>query len=317
MRRFQIIFIICLAVLVTACNKQLEKTKVIKLVTNPWPGYEYLHLAESQGYYEEVGLNLRLIALGSLADAQRAYIQGHSDGLTSTIVEAVQAQSLGGEPLSVVLIPDYSNGGDVIVASDTVKNMKDLKGKVIGAEVSSLGIYVLQRALVKNSLTLEDVKIINVEQSNGLNMMKKGEIDAFVTYAPYSIDILKIDGNHTIFSSAEIPYEVIDTVSFSKKILAQNPDLVPKLRKAWQMALEFATRHPQQAIAIMAEREGMAPEEFEAVLQEVQVLTLEQQQAFSIEHDLEQAAKDVCQTLVYVNAIEQDCSKLPNIFYNH
>jgi hypothetical protein len=46
--------------------------------------------------------------------------------------------------LKVIPIPDYSNGGDVIIADTRIGNMLGLKGKRIGCEVSSLGIYILQ-----------------------------------------------------------------------------------------------------------------------------------------------------------------------------
>lgn len=288
----------------------------IKIGVNPWPGYEFLYLAEKKGFYKQVGLNVKLLQLVSLADAQRAYVNGKTDGLASTIIEAVQAEALGGKPLSVVMVPDYSNGGDVILASKNYDNVADLEGKVIGAEVSSLGIFVLERALRKAGLSLANVTLVNTEQAQGEAMLLDGRIDAFVTYPPVSIDILKHDQFHKVFGSDEIPKEIIDTVSLSKEVIAANPGVVEKLREAWQLALDYVNKHPEEAYAIMATREGITPEEFAGVLSDLVILNTQEQNALFTEGDaLRKSAVSVCHTLVHVKAINVDCSGYGDIIY--
>ena len=139
MKRFALC--VCVLALLTACAK--KEPRPITIAINPWPGYELLYLAEKKQFFEKVGANIKLYQLGSLSDAQRAYLNGQVDGLTSTLIEAVQAQVLGGQALKIIMVPDYSNGGDVIVSNKSASSISDLKGKTIGCEVSSLGIYIL------------------------------------------------------------------------------------------------------------------------------------------------------------------------------
>jgi len=154
-------FLVCLF----GCSPSADDK--IKISINPWPGYEFLYLAEQKGIFEQVGLNIELVQTSTLSDAQRAYINNYVDGFTSTLVEAIQVEPLGGNSIKVVLLPDFSNGGDVILANKSIQSITDLKGKNIGCEVSSLGIYILQQALSKYGLLIEDVNIINTEQANG------------------------------------------------------------------------------------------------------------------------------------------------------
>jgi len=297
-----------------ACGK--KEVSPVEIAINPWPGYEFLFLAEQKGFFKEIGLNAKLIQLGSLSDAQRSYVNGYTDGLASTVIEAVQAQALGSSPLEIVLVPDYSDGGDVIIARKELSNISALKGKNIGCEVSSLGIFLLQRALAKAGLNLSDVNIINVEQINGERLMQDKKIDAFVSYPPVSISILKQDEFHKVFSSAEIPKEIIDTISISKKALAQNPDFVPKLHKVWQMALDYYQQHPEDAIKIMSQREGISPSDFAGVLSDLKLInTKGQKEIFQSPETLQQSIIEVCKTLVDIDAIDTDCEQYTKLIY--
>jgi len=314
MKLFSLLSLILITLCLSACGK--KETPPVEIAINPWPGYEFLFLAEQKGFFKEVELNAKLVQLGSLSDAQRSYVNGYTDGMASTVIEAVQAQVLGNKPLEIVMVPDYSNGGDVIIARKEFSNISELKGKNIGCEVSSLGIFLLQRALVKAGLSLNDVNIVNVEQMNGESLMQSKAIDAFVSYPPVSINILKQDKFHKVFSSAEIPKEIIDTISISKQALAQNPGFVPKLHKVWQMALDYHHSNPEDALKIMAQREGISSEDFEGVLSDLKVVNLEgQKEIFQSPEKLQQSVTEVCKTLVNIDAINANCEKLPNFVY--
>lgn len=313
MKFLKVALISSLLFLASCVEKPLEP---ITIGINPWPGYEYLYLAENKGFFDKVGLNLRLVQLSSLSDVQRAYLGGRVNGLASTLIEVVQATQLSDRPLKIVLIPDYSNGGDVILSHKNITSMADLKGKSVGVELGSLGIFFLHRALTKVGLRLSDVNVINIEQTEVEEAMLSGSVDAYVTYPPTSISILKRDQFHSIFSSADIPFEIIDTVAISAETLRAEPEFVPKLHQAWQMALDFAKQHPQESSAIMAEREGISVRDFDAAAQGLAILdAAEQVKLFENADALQQSAKDVCQVLVDIKSLEVGCDSLPDIIY--
>ena len=301
--------------LLIACTEKNKEP--LTLAINPWPGYEMLYLAQQKNYFSKVGLNLKLVELGSLSDAQRAYLRGNVDGMTSTLIEAIQAQVMGNRPLKIVLLPDYSNGGDVIISRKGISNIQQLKGKTIGCEVSSLGIFMLKRALQLADMTLDDIVVKNVEQADGLRALENKEIDAFISYPPASVTILSQEEYQIIFDSSQIPNEIIDAVSFSEQALAENPDLFSKIHRAWQMALEDYQKDPLAAANIMAAREHISAQDFISILDnEIKVLSTQQQQAlFQQPEDILQTIKSVCQTLVLSKSINTDCASFPNILY--
>lgn len=305
-----------MSVLVILCGltscRPLPTDSPIKIATNPWPGYEFLHLAKQQGFFKANGLNVELLELTSLNDAQFAYINRSADGFTSTLVEAVKAPIMGGKPLKIIMLPDYSNGGDMIIASEQFKSLAELKGKRIGCEVSSLGLYFLARALEVEGLSLDDVEVVNIEQSTTMVDLSDNRLDAVVTYTPFSIKILKQPGFHTVFSSADIPNEILDTISFSEEILQQHPGLADKMHKTWEMTLDFVSRNPQKSYSYMAKRHGVSVTDYQEALKDVVVLN-SQQQRHILQNKVEFAAKtkQVCKTLTYARAFDIDCDNLP------
>lgn len=311
--RFCLAAFTLVACTLVACTK--APPKVVTIAINPWPGYEFLYLAETKGYLQTTELKIKLVQLSSLSDVKRAYATGRVEGMTSTLIEAVQAQFLG-QPLEIVLIPDYSNGGDVILASTSINDVSALKGKTVGCEVSSLGIYMLQRALQSHGMSIEDVNVLNVEQLQGEQSMLNGTIDAFVSYPPVSVEISKYPQFHSIFSSADIPSEVIDSIAISKTALAQHPELVKLIHQAWDRVLRDVAQDPQSAYAIMAEREGISVEDFTATLDDLKIIDgAGQQQFFTNPQKLQQATRNVCKTLEHVGALRGDCNELPNTVY--
>ena len=304
-----------LAMLMVGCGpKKVEEAVTIAI--NPWPGYELLYLAKQKGFYRQVGANIELVQVSTLSDAQRAYLTGHVDGFASTMIEAIQVAPLGGKPIKIVLLADYSDGGDVIIAPTSIENMQALRGQTIGCEVSSLGIFVLERALRQHQMQLDDVNVINVEQGAAVSALAVGKIAAMVTYPPYSVEIQSSGDYRQLFSTKEIPEEVLDTLSISSSVLAEHPQLVDQIHQAWQLTLDYMHQYPEEAMAIMAKREGLQVAEFKEALADLKLLSIEEQHKLFAQRDkLTQLGYSVCETLVKIGAIESDCLHVDNLFY--
>lgn len=302
-----------LTLLLNGCTPSHQDTPV-KIAINPWPGYEFLFLAQEKGFFEEEGINIELIEMASLADVQRVYTQGRTDGLASTMIEAVQASGLTQEPLSIILIPDYSNGGDIILAHKNIQSIGDLKGKKVGAEIGSLGMFILSRALSKSGLSLQDVDVLNVEQLNAEQSLKNHNIDAVVTYPPYSTSILKHADYHEIFNTTQIPGDVIDTISIRSSTLEQlGPDWIRKFHQAWDKALQYSQKYPMESHQIMADREGITRAEFTEALTGLKLLTSQQSQDALYSQQLKDNIMNVCTTLSSANTLSFSCDSIHNL----
>jgi len=238
----------------------------LRIGLNAWPGYEFLYLAQQKGFYREGGVEVRLVEFNSLSDARRAYERGQLDGLGTTVVEVLQARSQPGRNLQVVDVIDYSDGADVILAKPTRTGKDSLRGARVGVELGSLGIYVLARALEEQGLTLKDITPIALDQLSMQEAFGKGELDAMVTYPPVSIAMMKDGKAAVLYSTAKIPGEVVDVIAMDEKMVREQTVAVSKLLQAFRRAMDFHASNPAEANKIMAEREGITPEEFAIAL---------------------------------------------------
>lgn len=301
--------------LLVSCKE--EKPQTLRIAINAWPGYEALNLAKEKGFFEQTGLKVEFVQVASLADTQRVYLNNKVDGLTSTLIEATQIQSFAVRPIKIALITDYSLGGDVIIADKSIADIQGLKGKSIGTEVSSLGIYVLQRGLQKAGLSLQDVSIKNVEQMSGIREMNNNNISAFVSYPPISVELLKYPDYHVVFDSSDIPKEVVDIVSISQSYLEQHPNTLDKLWRAWQLAYDFIKSHPKEAMTIMAKYEGLSEAEFTEAFANLQMQPGNEQSRLINSDFLKDITERVCSTLSEINSINGSCGFVPSMFYDN
>jgi len=279
--RRQIVALLPVVALTVIVGCSAAPAPTLRVGLNPWPGYEFLFLAQEKGFYRDEGVSVRLIEFNSLTDARRAYERGQLDAMGTTVIEVLQARDQSSRSPQIVQVVDYSDGADVILAQPEIKNGASLYGKRVGVELASLGVYVLARALAIHGLKLADVKTISMDQSSMEEAFQKSELDAVVTYPPASIKLLRDDRSNTIFSTAEISGEVIDVIAVEENINTVRRDDVAKLLRAFQRAVAYTAQNPADAHAIMAAREGISADEFRSALNDgIKVLSAADQAAF-------------------------------------
>ncbi|MBM3393843.1 MAG: hypothetical protein FJY37_04245 [Betaproteobacteria bacterium] len=258
---------------------------------NSWPGYEFARLAREKGYYQDEGVQVKLVELPSLSDSRRAYERGQLDGMFSTVVEVLQAKQHGERQPVIAWVTDYSNGADVVLSVPSIKSVRGLRGARVGLELGSLNTYLLARSLDTVGLSLTDVTLVNLASTELATAVRSGEVDAVVTYPPMSLELEKSLRMRPLFSSAEIPGEVLDVLSFDATVLAQRQADVRAMLRAYVRAAQYARDHPDEAYRIMATQAGLSVEEFKQAIEggiEL-VYAKDQHQFFAANGPLEQA----------------------------
>lgn len=250
----------------------------LRLAINQWAGYEFAVLAKELGYFEDAGIDVRLLELTSLGDVRRAFERGQADGMFGTSIELVQSRDSGRDPVPV-LIANFSNGADALVVSTSIGHLNDLRGKKIGVEVGTLGMYLLTRALDSSGLSWKDIEIVHVPLNAQMSAMELGQLDGVVTFPPNSTKLIASGHFHTIFSSADIPGEVVDLLSIDSDVLASRGTDLDAFRSAYFKAVAFSRADPSLAAGMMSERLGIPPEEILRLFDEEITLVTESEQA--------------------------------------
>lgn len=245
-----------------------EPKPPLRVGINAWPGYEFLFLAQEKGFYRDEGVEVRILEFNSLSDARRAYERGQIDGFGTTVIEVLQAREFSKRSPQIVQIVDSSDGADMVITQTAIKNAASLRGKRVGVELGSLGVYILARCLDKHGLKLGDVTTISSDQMSMEKDFLDGTIDAIVTYPPTSIKLLNSQKAHPFFTTAEIPGEVVDVIAIEEEVTRRRSGDVAKLIRAYHRAVDYSKQNPGDAYKIMATREGLTPDEFAAALKD-------------------------------------------------
>lgn len=254
--RFGLGAIACLFIIFFGCTPTPETP--LRVGINIWPGYEPLFLAQSLEYYDDFPVELK--DYPSSTEASQALRNGDIEVAGLTMDETLLLAQTNPD-VRVILITDFSNGADVLMAKPEIETIEDLKGKKIGLESNALGGYVLTRILENANLSLEDIEVVSLGVSEHEEAYKQNLVDAVITFEPVRSNLLK-EGATILFDSTQIPKEIVDVLVTSQDTIDNRPEALEKLVKGWFRSLEYNSENQQAAAEVMAVREQINPEQF-------------------------------------------------------
>ena len=208
-----LLLLLCLF-LFTSCSKVDRHTPVV-IGVNTWTGYDPMILAEKKELFEKNNVRVEIRRFASAMEVMQAMKDGLLHGAGLTLDEAVTLHESRCR-VKCVLVIDYSIGGAMIIGQKDIVNMSNLKGKKIGYEGTVVGEFLLHRALKTHYIKERKVELIEVKAENWLSEFKKNTIDALVCYNPVSTILLNKHEGNLLFSTKDIPFEVIDILVFSE-----------------------------------------------------------------------------------------------------
>lgn len=209
----QLVLLFFIIFFLPSCHEQ--NTEILRIGTNIWPGYEPFYITR-QKYPDEMK-HIKLIEYRNASQVLNGIIHESIDVAAVTLDEAVKIKALGFD-VEVIWVVDYSNGADALMAKPTITNAKDLIGKRVGAEMSALGVYFLSRYQELNTLSIDDIELVNLEANRHVQAYKNNEIDAVFTFEPNSSK-LQETGANKLFDSSQIPGEIVDVLIINKKTI--------------------------------------------------------------------------------------------------
>lgn len=150
---------ICLAVvlLLSACTRPATESP-LRIGTNNWPGYEPLYLARDLGHYK--GTPIKLVELPSTSEVMHALRNRTLEGAALTLDETLTLLDSGFH-LKIILVMDFSDGGDVLLAKPEIASLSALRGKRVAVEYTAVGAIILDAALNAAGLSASDITIVS------------------------------------------------------------------------------------------------------------------------------------------------------------
>jgi NitT/TauT family transport system substrate-binding protein len=248
----------------------------LKIAYSDWPGWVAWDIGIQKGWFKEAGVAVDF-GWFDYVPSMDAFSAGKVDAVTVTNGDALVTGS-SGAPSKCIVMNDFSNGNDMIVAKPGIKTMAELKGKKIGVEVGFVDHLLLLKALESANLTEKDVKLVNITTDKTPEALKSGAADAIAAWQPHSGQALKeLPGSTAIFTSADAPGLIFDLLCVNPKSLGERRADWQKVVGVWFRIADFVNdpKNLDEAAKIMGARVGQSAEEYKKLMKGTFFLGLE------------------------------------------
>lgn len=196
------------------------------------------------------GIKINIVQLNDYIESINQYTAGQFDGCTMTNMDALTIPAAGGVDTTALITGSYSDGNDGVVLKGSAKTLADLKGMQVYLPELSVSHYLLVRGLEKAGLQEKDVKVVNTSDADIVSAFGTSSVRAAVAWNPQLSAIKKTPQTSEVFSSAQVPGELIDMMVVNTQTLKDNPALGKALTGAWFEMM--AKMHAGDALALNA-----------------------------------------------------------------
>jgi NitT/TauT family transport system substrate-binding protein len=241
-----ILVIIACTIFTNAANASEKKTS-FTIAWSIYAGWMPWGFAGDKGivdkWAKKYGLQIKIVQVNDYVSSIEQYSKTKFDGCVMTNMDAMTMPAAAGLDSTALILGDYSNGNDAVVLKNST-DFIDLKGRNVNLVEFSVSHYLLLRALEKHGMAAHDVKIVNTSDAEIVGVLKKPSVTAATVWNPQLSFIVGQSANvRKVFSSKEIPGEIIDMMVVNTEVLKANPDLGKALVGAWFETLELMSHN--------------------------------------------------------------------------
>jgi len=185
-------------------------------------------------------------------------------------------------------------GQAILVPEDSpIQTLADLKGKKIGFDKGSSSHYILIRALAKVGLDFSDIEPVYLTQPEALPLFRRGEIDAWVIWVPYTVTETR--GDYPGRSIADLESIFGDKASLEvptcyyavPELVRDYPDLLKVILEEVNEAGAWAKKQELEAALRLSEHHEIEPYILEDLRQhsiERAIIPIDEQSLTALQH---------------------------------
>lgn len=221
----------------------------------PWALQGPFFAAQENGYYEQEGLTVDILAPANPADPIKLVSQGRVDVAISYVPETLQANEEGVPIVAVATLIRDIGSGLMVLPDSGITSPADLEGKILGVGPKTDLQAYLGTLLSSAGLTKDDVRIVDPGFAH-IPALLEGKLDAAegLSYAELVIlnGILEDEGKPP---AGFLKYADYGTPNFywtlivsSRAWLAENPSAMCRFLRATARGLQIWAATPDQTL---------------------------------------------------------------------
>lgn len=245
---------------------------------------------------DKYGIKINVVQLNDYIESINQYTAGQFDGCTMTNMDALTIPAAGGVDTTALILGSYSEGNDGVVMKGVGKTLKDLKGQQIYLPELSVSHYLLVRGLEKAGLAEKDVTVVNTSDADIVSAFATPKVQAAVAWNPQLSVIKGTPDTTEVFSSSQVPGELIDMMVVNTETLKDNPALGKALTAAWYEMMAKMKAQDKAVLSEMAAASGTDLAGYQAQLKTTHLFyTPADNLAFAASADLPKTMQRVAQ----------------------
>ncbi len=217
---------------------------------------------------EKYGITVDIVQINDYVESINQYTAGAFDGVSATNMDTLSIPAGGGVDTTALIIGDYSNGNDAVIAKGDV-GLEDLAGTTVNLVELSVSHYLLARALDSVGLAERDLAgVVNTSDADMIAAFASDDVQTVVTWNPLVSEILGSSPDaKNLFDSSAIPGEILDLMVVNTQTLTDNPDFGKAVVGAWYEVMALMAAGDEAALTAMAEASGTDLEGYKAQLE--------------------------------------------------
>ncbi|MGF7160840.1 taurine transport system substrate-binding protein [Rhodoligotrophos appendicifer] len=259
-----------LAAMIAAPVTKAEELKQAVVVSSTAGVHAPFWIGIDKGFFKDAGFDVSWRQVASSTDRVAVVSSGDAVMGGTGAQGMIAVMSQGNKNFYWVGIPDAAQDISGIVAREGINSLQDLKGKKLAIQFGG-SEEITDYLLLKNAgLDMyKDVQLVNLKQSEMIQALKQGLVDAAGAWYPEYKRLQEVPGAKKIASVADLGYwekyhqiPAPNTLVMNKKFVEDDPAAAKRFLAAYWKAQQWIIDNRQEAAAIVAKISKQSPEEW-------------------------------------------------------
>jgi ABC-type nitrate/sulfonate/bicarbonate transport system substrate-binding protein len=231
----------------SAASAADAKVRIFSGTDEHWVPFQ---VAKAKGFFKDEGLDAEVTVFTTGATATEAFRAGRGDFISAGDLPSAAMWKTG----NVIGIAPMSSDTEIfgIVGKRNINSPTDMRGRKVATRTGSTGEFLLYRYLASGGMSPSDVNIVDLAPPEMVLALVHGDIDAFAWLAPFTTRAIGTGSNLKLITSAKGLANNRIILNVTKSFAEQNPDLVRKVLRATDRAIQFVRSNPEEATRVWA-----------------------------------------------------------------
>jgi ABC-type nitrate/sulfonate/bicarbonate transport system substrate-binding protein len=225
-----------------------------------------VYIAAEKGFFKDEGLDVQLASFTKGKLCLDTLLGGKAEFAT---VAETPLMNVGftKQPVAILCTMLHATDNTQCVARKDrgILKPEDLKGHKVGVPIGGNAEYFMDKFLEKHGLTRQDVTVVNLNPSEMVTVMVRGDIDASFTWEPNSIRTVNQLGDKAIVFVGGNIYRETFEIAAMRPWAEGHQDDCKRLLQALIKAVDFIHANKDESVRVVAKRIQMDPTELDAV----------------------------------------------------